>query len=295
MAWKELTTGEVARLLSVSEATVKRWADRRLLAVVKTAGGHRRFRAEAIARFLRERGTEQQESQAPYVNRSIVSIAERVAGAHGFAQSIFDVLVEGRTDEATAFLINQYLHGHSLAHIFDEILAPAMRRVGDLWHTGDLSIAQEHLATRTAAMALDRLRDVIHVEEATGLLAVCCGIEGDFHDLPVRCAQMLLESSGWRVVNLGANTPLFALTEAMLRHGPTLVCVSSAIFNNPDRAAREYEEVLRTAGRLGAAIVLGGAGFRDEQIRQRFRADLHADDFQQLSGFAASLASRRRA
>ncbi|HEV7859233.1 MAG TPA: B12-binding domain-containing protein [Pyrinomonadaceae bacterium] len=295
MAGKELTTGEVARLLGVSEATVKRWADKRFLHPEKTAGGHRRFRPESIALFLRGQSLEAT-SRRPLETRAVVSLPERQLIAEASAKSfnMFDALVQGRADEAASFLIKQYLQGRPLSHIFDEILAQAMRRVGDLWYRGDLTVAQEHLATRTAVTAVYRLRDVMLAHEANHLVAICCGMEGDFHDLPVQLSQVLLESEGWLAVSLGANTPFFALTEAMLRHAPALVCISSTVFNNPDRAAREYEEVRRTAARLGAAIVLGGAGFKDQQLRQRFAADLHADNFRQLSEFATSLASKSK-
>jgi excisionase family DNA binding protein len=292
MAGKELTTGEVARLLNVSEATVKRWADKGLLHSEKTAGGHRRFLPASIAGFMRGQGMDAT-SRGPLPEaRDVVSTPERrvMTEARVSSFSMLEALVRGHAEEAAAFLINHYLQGHTLAHIFDEILAQVMRRIGDLWYQGALTVAQEHLATSTAEKALFRLRDVMSLREANGLFAICCGMEGDFHELPVQFSQALLESEGWQTISLGANTPFFALTEAMLRHGPTLVCVASAIFNNPDRAAREYEEVRRTAARLNAAIVLGGAGFKDRQLRQRFPADLHADNFQQLSEFATSRA-----
>jgi excisionase family DNA binding protein len=53
-----LTTRYVARLLSVSEATVKRWADDGALTSEKTVGGHRRFGIEAIARLRREKDSQ---------------------------------------------------------------------------------------------------------------------------------------------------------------------------------------------------------------------------------------------
>lgn len=292
MVWKELTTREVARLLGVSEATVKRWADRRFLHSEKTAGGHRRFHPESVARFLREQGAEAK-TRAPLETRAVGSAAPLNESAEAGASNsyLFDALVQGRPEDAASFLINQYLHGRTLSLIFDETLSPLMRRIGDLWYEGDLTVAQEHLATRTALTALYRLREVTAVEEAKGLRAICCGIEGDFHDLPVHFAQALLKSKGWEAISLGANTPFFALQEAMLRYCPALVCVSSTIFNNPDRGAREYEEVLKTAASVGAVIVLGGAGLKDAQLRRRFRADLHAESFQQLSEFADALAS----
>ncbi|HET8671757.1 MAG TPA: excisionase family DNA-binding protein, partial [Candidatus Saccharimonadales bacterium] len=50
-----LTTRHVARLMSVSEATVKRWADDGVLTSEKTVGGHRRFGIESIAQLRREK------------------------------------------------------------------------------------------------------------------------------------------------------------------------------------------------------------------------------------------------
>ena len=56
MAAANLTTKDVARLLLVSEATVKRWADDGLLLPKKTVGGHRRFSIQSVARLRREQG-----------------------------------------------------------------------------------------------------------------------------------------------------------------------------------------------------------------------------------------------
>ena len=64
MANINLTTKEVARLLHVSEATVKRWADDGRLRSDKTVGGHRRFSIQTIAHLRREQGIGQ-ESQPP--------------------------------------------------------------------------------------------------------------------------------------------------------------------------------------------------------------------------------------
>ena len=50
---KRLTSAEVANLLGVSEASVKRWSDSGVLSKEKTAGGHRRFRPEDVAVFRR--------------------------------------------------------------------------------------------------------------------------------------------------------------------------------------------------------------------------------------------------
>ena len=49
-----LTRGEVAVMLRVAPKTVTRWARSGKISAVRTLGGHRRFRASEIRRFLEE-------------------------------------------------------------------------------------------------------------------------------------------------------------------------------------------------------------------------------------------------
>jgi methanogenic corrinoid protein MtbC1 len=155
-------------------------------------------------------------------------------------------------------------------------------------------VAQEHLATRAAAQALQTLDRVVAEPEPNNLLAVCCSTEDDFHELPIQCAELILRHEGWEVLNLGANTPFYALTEIVARIHPALVCVASTILGDLDRAVREFQELRAQASRVGASIVLGGAGFADAQIRRRLPAELHADNFRQLLDFANTLAATKR-
>jgi excisionase family DNA binding protein len=49
-----LTPGEVAVMFRVNPKTVTRWARAGKISAVRTLGGHRRFRADEIRRFLEE-------------------------------------------------------------------------------------------------------------------------------------------------------------------------------------------------------------------------------------------------
>ncbi len=286
MAGTALTTKEVARLLSVSEATIKRWADDGLIQSDKTVGGHRRFGMAGIARFQRERGI------APPQRSTAQGVRKAASKARVSTSLLFQHFVAGHEDETGALLINAYLHGQSLASLFDRVVTPAMHQIGDLWYRGELTIADEHLATQTAIAALQKLRGVIHVAAPSELKAMICGVEGDLHELPIHLAQALLEADGWDVVNLGPNTPFFAVAEALVKHRPRLLCIAAKLMTDPDRTARDYAQVLKAATKFGSAIVLGGDGFADSLRRQRFPSEFYAKDFEQLLGFTRSLVPR---
>lgn len=295
---KNLTSKEAARLLGVSEASVKRWADGGLLPALKTAGGHRRFRPEDLATFRRE-GLSREIATAPgkggapeRSTRARASSGNVATLDEALPRLMFESVVGGHDDEAAAMLVSLHLQGHTVARIADAALCPALHQVGELWRAGELSVAQEHLATRTALSALQALRASLDARKHAGARsAICCSVEDDFHELPVYVAAVTLEAQGWQVINLGMSTPFYALAEAVVRFHPRLACVASTIFSQPDRAAREYSEFVAMARRVGASVVLGGAGFQSADVRRRFPADLHAETFLQLEHHAAALAA----
>ncbi len=291
---KFLTTRQLARLWHVSEATIKRWADAGHLNFTRTVGGHRRFTLEEVARFQSARGLGASAMAATLGVRSRVSVAEVAApcverGAEDDGANLFFAAIKNYDDrEATALLLEAYLNGIGLATIFDEIVAPAMHRVGRLWHGGEFSVADEHLATRAVLRAIESLNISIKRRYTTGQLAVCCGVEGELHDIAVCALQVILEGESWRVFNVGGNTPFFALTEVVLKQRPALVCISSTMNHDLERGAREYRQFQEAVAECGARVVVGGEGFRDEMTRRRFPADLYANSYRELVDFMQS-------
>jgi len=287
MAAANLTTRDVAKLLLVSEATVKRWADSGLLLPEKTVGGHRRFSIQSVARLRREQGIARvAQSPTKRVAKGIVS-AELPS-----PENFSEVLLSENEAEATATLIDAYLKGHALATLFDTTITNAMHRVGDLWFNGAITIADEHLATRVMLSALQKLRGIVVPGQATGLNAVCCGIEGDLHELPIHLAEIIFESEGWDTSNLGPNTPLFTLRDMVAQKKPDLVCVSARSIVDLDRATTEYAQFRKTIEKINGATVLGGEAFRDSNFRQRFPAEFYAESFSGLSTFLKELAKK---
>jgi MerR family transcriptional regulator, light-induced transcriptional regulator len=287
MAGAALTTQEIARLLSVSEATIKRWADAGLIHSEKTAGGHRRFGLAEIARFQRERGVAPP-SKSPARAATKAKLLERVSPT-----LLFERLAEGDGQGAGALLISAYLHGQSLTSLFDRVVTPAMHRVGDLWYRGEMTVADEHLATRTAIAALEKLRNVLLISPPTETRALVCGIEGDLHELPIHLSHSSLEADGWTVINLGPNTPFFTLAEALAKHRPELLCISAKLILDPDRLVRDFAQVRKAVTKLHSSIAIGGDGFGDRLMRERFPSEFYAENFEQLMGFARSLVTRK--
>ncbi len=283
-----LTTKDVARLCNVSDATVKRWAESGLIKSERTTGGHRRFRADEVARF-------QKESKLGVKRRpgdeSVVTAATRRRVNKDLSDSdLFHSLVNGKEEEVANLLIKDLLAGASLSSIFDESVSGSMRRIGELWFEGKLSVAHEHLATRAALCAVHKLRSVTPVEDSCRKLMFCFAIEGDFHELSSHLVQMVFESEGWEVMNFGSNTPLFSVADEVIHHCPDLICISSTIMSDVERLSRDYDSFRKRIRTRNLPIVLGGRAFEDKKIHQRFPADHYPESFEELAKLARKYA-----
>lgn len=285
---KFLTTRQLSRVWFVSEATIKRWADTGQLKSSRTVGGHRRFPLAEVMRFQTERGL------GVATGAASDPAATDTASAGAFdaeetAGQFLDAVRRGRAGVATALLLEAHMLGAELHLIFDTVVAPSLQRVGDLWYGEEMSVADEHLATCTAMHAVESLAASTRRAGAKAGAAVCCAAEEEMHTLPVLCAQAVLEGAGWDVRNLGGHTPFFALAEYVEKQRPALVCVSATLQRELEHNARDYAQLSAAARGCGARVVLGGEGFRDAAVRARFKADLHAESFKDLSEFARRL------
>lgn len=280
---KCLTTKEVARLCRVSDATVKRWDDGGLLKSERTNGGHRRFRAEEVIRFQREQELGLKQSHG---DESVTMAASRKSENKKYeGSSCFHSLISGCEESFSNILIAAHLDGTPPAIIFDELICPAMKQIGELWYKGEISVTQEHLATRIAQNAVYKLRGMLPVPQMNNELAMCCALEGDFHELPTHLAQITLENEGWEVMNFGANTPLYCLAEEVLRYLPKIVCISATTLSDLERLSRDYKDFTEQIAKTKISLIVGGQVFEDEQIRQRFPAELYARSFGDVTGF----------
>lgn len=281
---KCLTTKEVARLCRVSDASVKRWENAGLLKSERTTGGHRRFRADEVLRFQRDQGIGLKQNHG---DESVTLVTTRRRDDRNTSSSdFFNALVAGCEEAVSNILINAHLDGKFLTEIFDELICPAMRQIGELWFKGEIKITEEHLATRIASNALYKLRHSLPVPKMNGKLAMCCAVEGDFHELPTYLAQMTIENEGWEVMNFGANTPLYCLAEEVLQHSPNIICLAATIIHDVERLSRDYKTFTEQVFKSKIPIVLGGKAFADEQLRQRFPAQLYAQSFTEIADFA---------
>ena len=278
---RHLSPRELADALGVSESSLKRWVDSGKLTAFRTEGGHRRIAVSEALRFIRE-------TRAPVARPELLGMPEVALGQRSGNDSLLHCLLEGDVAGTRGFLLARHLEGSSVAELADGPVRQAMEQIGELWLQGKHGIFIEHRATDTCLQAVAYLRAMIDPPE-NAPLAVGGVPEDDTHMLQSFIAATVLASTGLRVVNLGADTPLAAFQHAVEHHHPRLVWVSACMPINPARA----KTIRKWLASLGPSVATVVGGQSAEAIAEK--GVTHVTGMSELAAFASrTLASPTR-
>lgn len=177
----------------------------------------------------------------------------------GFARAYAAALLSG--DEVAAeVVIREAIEARfTTAEIDDEIIAPALWLVGSLWERGEISVADEHLATEITVRVLALQREARRVTGARGDHAVMLATPpGELHTVALRMVGHLLREAGYHVVVLGADVPARDLAGSAGRHEADVICLSATMPGGDDKVMISIHEVQERW--RGAGFVVGGRG-----------------------------------
>lgn len=167
--------------------------------------------------------------------------------------------VEGQRWQARAVVDEALAGGHDLGSVYDRIVPAVLAEVGRLWQAGELSVALEHLASRTIEDLLAALRHGFAPPAPDARSVLLASIPGNLHDIGLRLVGDRFERTGWRVVFLGANVPTPDLLEALGEFAPDLLGLSAGTGLHL-RATAAAIESARKAG-WTRPILVGGRAF----------------------------------
>lgn len=257
---------DFADAIGVSESSVKRWVDQGTLFAGRTAGGHRRIPREEAMRWLRENRVQLVRPDRLGLPESALAVT-RGSSIQVAAERFHQDLIDGRSSEARGVAAGLFLSGHSVAQIADEVIRPALARIGTLWEHGEEGIYVEHRATDICVHVVKELRGLLpdhepneHEDEvgaAKAPVAVGGAPSGDPYLVAPMLAAVTLMEAGFRVVNLGPETPLRVLELAVERLEAGLVFLSSGVTPS-DRLAKELVVFCERMQRRGVLVAIGG-------------------------------------
>ena len=177
--------------------------------------------------------------------------AARASSLYGYrgllARSLDHFDEEGAHD-----VLDRLIAEFSLATVLRDVVMPYLKEQGERWQRGEISLIQEHFASQVLRGRLAGLAR--GWATGKGPCAVIACPSHELHDLGAMVFGIVLHRGGWRVIFLGADTPVGQIyTEIEPR--PALIMIAAT---HPTRfaAIRPDVEVLAQTG----PVLVGGAG-----------------------------------
>jgi DNA-binding transcriptional MerR regulator len=267
-----LNIAAVAQRTGIGADTLRKWERRYgVLRPNRTSGGQRRYDERDVARveWLRDRLAD-----GFRIGEAAALLTEDAATTTSSTTGLRDAIVaavSGSDPRQLNALVEQAFTLHDVETAIEEIVAPALRTVGDRWATGAECIAEEHLLSEAVRSRLRvLLADRRHPVRGTAVLACA---PGEHHELGLLALAVLLQADGWLPVYLGADAPLESSVALAGRMRAGVLCLSAS---TPDLLADLQSRLAEAKLPKTTRVIVGGAAAERPQRLGEVVAGLRA-------------------
>lgn len=272
-------TAAVVQRTGVPAATIRAWERRYGYPKPRRDTGGQRLYSERDIQSIR--WLSDQTAQGVAISRAVAmlrgghaapgqSSAAATQAPRSFASLRSDVLqalLALELDRAEALLAEAF-GLYSVEDVCLQLFEPLLIEVGDRWHAGELSIAEEHYITAFIRARLFALLDAYQRAGAGGPLVLLACAPDELHEMGILLVSVFLARRGAAVRYLGPNLPLEALARLVEQHHPAVV-VLSAQSRETARKLDAAERLLAHGSTPHPRLVFGGQAFNtDPALRE---------------------------
>jgi 5-methyltetrahydrofolate--homocysteine methyltransferase len=172
--------------------------------------------------------------------------------------------------------------------VLNQGMIAAMAEVGRLFEEGEYYVPEMLISARAMQSGLALLRPYLVQANVQSVGKVVIGtVQGDLHDIGKNLVSMMLEGSGFEVIDLGTDVSAEKFVASAKTNNAQLIAMSALLTTTMPRM-KDVVAALKDAGmRDKVKVMVGGA-----PITQKYAIDIGADGFAQDASRAAAEAKR---
>lgn len=209
--------------------------------------------------------------------------------AHRLALEYLQKILEGNAAEAVSVVSRAAIKTLTPQAVYMQVLLPAQREVGRLWHAGELSVAQEHMVTAVTQRAMSVVISQAAPAPANGHTAVVAAVSGNVHDIGLRALADMFQLAGWRVIYAGSDVPMLDLPALLGFYEADLLMLGATLATHIPRIEQSIAAIRERCERP-VRILVGGAAFDDApELWSRIGSDGYAAGIDEALALGARL------
>ena len=198
---------------------------------------------------------------------------------------IEDAILRGLGGETARLTVRALMERDELS-VINELLIPALDKVGEKYEKQEIFLPQLISAANAACEGFELIKDRIARrggEAVSRGKIVLATVHGDIHDIGKNIVRVVLENYGYTVIDLGRDVPAQEIVEAVRREKAKLVGLS-ALMTTTVQSMADTIKALRESG-SDCKIMVGGAVLTEDYAMQ-IGADYYAKDAKQSADIA---------
>jgi len=190
---------------------------------------------------------------------------------------------EAQVKEQTKALIDA---GTDPLEIINSGLIAGMNVVGARFKNGEMFVPEVLMSAKSMAAGIELVKPLIADKDMPSKGTILIGtVKGDLHDIGKSLVAMMMESGGFKVINLGIDIAPEKFVAAVKEHNPQIVAMS-ALLTTTMLHMKDTIELIKEEG-LKVKCIVGGA-----PISQDFADEIGADGFAPDAASAVELCTR---
>ena len=209
-------------------------------------------------------------------------------------EQMHDDLYDGMAEEiaeGTQILLDR---GWDPNRVLNDALVEGMRVVGEDFRDGILFVPEVLLAANAMKAGMALLRPLLAETGAEQIGKVVIGtVKGDIHDIGKNLVGMMLEGSGFEVIDLGINVDAETYISALTEHRPEILGMS-ALLTTTMPYMKVVIETMKEQGIRDDYIILVGGAPLNEEFGRAIGADAYCRDAAVAAETAEALVLARR-
>ena len=192
-------------------------------------------------------------------------------------EELREAVVNGQAKLSVAKVTEGLEGGIEAGTLLREGLIAGMAQVGQLYEEGEIFVPEMLVAARAMTAALTVLKPHLVEEGVASSGKVAIGTtQGDLHDIGKNLVAMMLEGSGYEIVDLGMDVPADKFIEA-IEQGADVVAMSALLTTTMTNMQVAIEAIKAAGLRDRVRIVVGGAPIT-KSYAEEIGADGYAED-----------------
>lgn len=201
-------------------------------------------------------------------------------------QMITETLIAGDADKLRDLVQQAVDDSIDAGEILQKGLISGMGIVGDKMQSGEMFIPEVLMSGRAMSGAVEILHPLLADKESSSTGMVVIGtVKGDLHDIGKNLVTMMIESSGFEVLDLGVDVAPEDFVKAIQENNPDIVALSALLTTTMPMIQKTIDAIGESGLRDSLKVIIGGA-----PINQDFADGVNADGYAPDAGAAAKLA-----